>query len=248
MRIVAGIVAFDTPLATLQPLLRDLRAEPGVEPVVLCNSPDPAYRENLATLGALATLRFAENRGFAAGHNEIFISTQPDWYICCNPDIAYRPGVIPGLIQAAGAVRNPGLVAPRIWDPGLQEDLPARPYLNLWELVRKNLLGRRAGPGPELAPGIFQAQFVSGCFFLIAQGVFEQCAGFDEHFFLYCEDSDLSLRVGQRHLNLRVPGLAVEHQAQQGSRKSMHLAFRHLASMLRYAMKHPTPFFGRPLP
>ena len=243
MKIVVGIVTYNTPIQCLQKLTRDLRTEPGVETVVLCNSPDPVYRSSLSVLEGDVVLKFSENKGFGAGHNQIFGDTRPDWYVCCNPDIGYRAGVIPGLIEAAESVPRPGLVSPGVRDPETLRELPMRPYLSLKEVVVKNLFKKQIQKGSELAPGIFQIQFVSGCFFVVSKRVFEEVGGFDEKFFLYCEDADLSLRVGERYPNLQVSTIWVDHDGQHASRKSVRMAFYHISSLTRYIGKHRR-FFG----
>lgn len=238
MKIVVGIVTYNTSIVSLQKLLGDLMNERGIEIVVLCNNSDSVYQKRIIEMEGITQVIISENKGFGAGHNKIFNATHPDWYVCCNPDAIYRVGVIPGLINAVSAIKTPGLVSPLVWDPNTNRELPIRPYLSLVEFFGKNFFALETKKGKEVIPGVFQIEFTSGCFFMIKGNLFDELGGFDDSFFLYVEDADLSIRAGKKYPNLQVPSFVIEHDGKRASRRSFRMALIHIESLLRYTIKH----------
>ena len=81
---------------------------------------------------------------------------------------------------------------------------------------------------------------VIGAFFLIRRNVFEQCQGFDERFFMYFEEVDLSLRAKNLgHLSYFLSEAKAFHKG-GGSSENVKAArlFFSLRSRILYAKKH----------
>ncbi|PSB27226.1 glycosyltransferase family 2 protein [Stenomitos frigidus] len=114
-----------------------------------------------------------ENIGFGAGHNCLFRNLQAmnremDYYLCANPDGIPHQRMIENLVVFAQARNNQGLFEARqfpIEHPKIYD------------------------------PKTFATGWCSGCCLLIPFPVYERLDGFDESFFLYCEDVDLSWRA-----------------------------------------------------
>lgn len=85
---------------------------------------------------------------------------------------------------------------------------------------------------------------VIGAFYLIRRDVFDPLAGFDERFFVYLEDLDLSLRVAQAGYRSHFLTEARAYHAGGGvsSQVKAHRLFYSLRSRIQYAFKH----FSRP--
>jgi hypothetical protein len=81
------------------------------------------------------------------------------------------------------------------------------------------------------------ARIVSGCFMLMRRSAFERAGGFDERFFLYFEDFDLSLRMSELGAIVRLPASRIVHAGGQASRKGI----RHIGLFARSAVR----FFGK---
>jgi len=111
-----------------------------------------------------------ENIGFGAGHNQIFseISNQSTAYLCMNPD---------------GFLHDEGL-----------EKLVSFSQKNDWHGIVEAI------QEPIMHPKTFNPKtgltdWCSGACVLIPNAIYRQINGFDDDFFLYCEDVDLSWRV-----------------------------------------------------
>jgi len=67
--------------------------------------------------------------------------------------------------------------------------------------------------------------------------VLAQLGGFDERFFLYFEDFDLSRRAGAIARNLYYPSVSVVHGYSREHRRSLKIRLHFVASAIRYFSK-----------
>jgi GT2 family glycosyltransferase len=78
---------------------------------------------------------------------------------------------------------------------------------------------------------------LSGCFLLMRIETVQRTGLFDERYFLYFEDVDLSRRVGRIARTVFVPHVAVVHDYARGSYREWRLLWHHLVSAARYFNK-----------
>ena len=81
---------------------------------------------------------------------------------------------------------------------------------------------------------------VIGAFYLIRRDVFERLGGFDERFFVYLEDLDLSMRVREAGGRCLFAADATAHHAGGGTTRSIKATrlFYSVRSRLQFAAKH----------
>lgn len=85
---------------------------------------------------------------------------------------------------------------------------------------------------------LMDARIVSGCFMLIRRAAFEGVNGFDERFFLYFEDFDLSLRLSSLGAIARLPDCRIVHAGGNASGKGVRHVGLFVRSALRFFNKH----------
>lgn len=81
------------------------------------------------------------------------------------------------------------------------------------------------------AAGSLDIELMSGCYMLIRTPVLKSIHGFDERYFLYFEDFDLSRRLASKQL---VQSVKILHLGGNASKKGFSHIFMFLRSMLRY--------------
>jgi GT2 family glycosyltransferase len=111
------------------------------------------------------------NIGFGAGHNAMMgaaFDADADIYIAVNPDGALHPDAVAALVRMMQAADGRALVE------ALQ--FPSE------------------HPKPYSAT-TFDTPWISGACVAIPKAAFEELGGFDDQFFMYCEDVDISWRA-----------------------------------------------------
>ena len=172
-------------------------------------------------------------KGFGANHNAALLGRDADWYGVINPDIRLAANTLATLLASASADPEVAMVAPRIVDAGATEQDSGRALLTPGSLVTRVVLrlGGKRGLGIDQASRI---DWLAGMFLIVRADAFAALGGFDERFFLYCEDMDLSLRLQLAgHTLLFDRSVTVVHDARRDSHRDRRHLRLHLASLAR---------------
>jgi len=190
-----------------------------------------------------------KNLGYGAGHNIAIQKTIDEgvkYHLVLNPDIYFESEVLTHLLDYADQNEDTGLIMPNIEYPDGQPQhlckLMASPF---------DLLGRRFIPFKKWIISrnlLYELRFtdynqimrvpsLSGCFMLLRTAVLSKIGGFDERFFMYCEDNDLSRRIGQVSKTIFYPHITVTHDYEKGSYKDPKLLRYHITSAFKYFNK-----------
>jgi N-acetylglucosaminyl-diphospho-decaprenol L-rhamnosyltransferase len=190
--------------------------------VLTLNVPEP-IDVNLVAGIPIQVVRNTQPRGFGANHNAAFARCETSWFLVLNPDVRL-PGDVVSLLLAR-AEPGAGLLAPRILEPGKTEPEPYRGVLTPLELIARRLPGHRPPHRPAWVPGMFM---------LLRREAYAQVRGFDERFFMYCEDFDLCARLmlAGWHLQVDEHVLAL-HEARRASNTALRPLLWHVASLAK---------------
>ena len=154
-------------------------------------------------------IRSQTNLGFAQGCNQGAKSADSEYLAFLNPDTLVEEDWLEALIKALNTHPDACLATSQI----LQMDQPDRISACGNDIHISGLtLGRGMGQKRDSYPKVEEITAISGASFCIRSKYFNQIGGFDQDFFLYMEDTDLSLRmrlVG--HRCLYVPQSVVYH-------------------------------------
>lgn len=183
-------------------------------------------------------VRNAAPKGFGENHNAAFALASRPFFCAINPDIELIEDPFAALLVAMND-KGVGLAAPFVvaFD-GAPED-SMRSFLTPWAMV-KRVLGFDSGAYPLGRSGsVFCPDWVAGMFMLFRSEAYAKVQGFDERYFMYCEDADICTRLWKA--GYKVVGClsaSVIHNAQRASHRSFkHLSW-HLRSMARYFLSH----------
>jgi N-acetylglucosaminyl-diphospho-decaprenol L-rhamnosyltransferase len=232
---------------TLRACVKPLCQIPGVEVIVVDNA---SPRDPLPTVADLPvrTIRAPRNGGFSYGCNLGSGRATAPYLLFLNPDARIDEAALHALLEVLGNDPATGLVGPRILDddgslsfslrrfPRLRSTYAQAVFLHrLWpqaswtdELIRDAALYERPGT----------VEWISGACMLVRRSAYEAVGGFDEGFFLYCEDTDLCRRFWQAGHAVRFePRAQVRHVggASSGAGETQAIAAR---SRVLYARKH----------
>ena len=84
---------------------------------------------------------------------------------------------------------------------------------------------------------IFEVSYLSGCCMLAKSKDFIEVGGFDENYFLYLEDADLTRVLSNKGKCIHLPISQVVHNWGKGSYKSLELTFVNILSSYTYFKK-----------
>lgn len=220
--LTVSFVLYDTPVEEVARAIEQVRASaPDARIVLVDNSPEP--NPVPPTHGGDVTLiRSGRNLGYGAGHNLAFLLSATDRYhAVLNTDLAYAGDVFPALIEFMDSHPDVGLCMPRVVYPdgSIQHlcrllphplDVFGRGFLagSRWTRARNDRYEFRNWSYDRVA----DFPFLSGCFMMLRRSVLDKVGGFDDRFFMYGEDVDLSRRIARRHRTSFVPTATVRHE------------------------------------
>ncbi len=180
------------------------------------------------------------NLGFGAGHNKVLPFLDSRYHVMVNPDITLEMDAVTAMVNYMEDHPEAGLMMPDIRNPdGTRQILPKHDP-SWWYMIAGKFLPavRKAycrGDEPMDEPT--EIEFCSGCFMLIRTEIFKALGGFDERYFLYMEDADLSRRVRRQAKVLFFPGARVTHAWHHESAKSSKALKLHIESARKYFAK-----------
>ena len=216
---------------------------------VIDNSPGFELERVTKTYSFVEYIHAKSNLGYGTAHNIAIrksIEQNIKYHVVINPDILVGKTVLDVLYNYMEMNANVGLCMPNITYPDL-----TRQHLCKLLPTPMDLMFRRFIPTPRLKKQHakkfelrnanyatdFYAPSLSGCFMFMRTDVLQKTGGFDERFFMYCEDLDLCRRINQ-YSDLRyVPTEPVIHHYNKGSYKISKLLFYHIHSAIQYFNK-----------
>lgn len=194
----------------------------------------------------VSLIRNTENKGFGAGHNTVLPMLGSNVHFIVNPDIMLTEDTVTGMCGFLGD--NPDIVmaVPKfVYENGEEQFTP-----KLAPKLRYMLGGRL-----EKFGGVFRkwrreytfadrnvtevtdVGFCSGCFIAVKTDVFRKIGGFDERYFLYNEDADLTRMAQEFGRTVYAPQFSVIHLWERAYMKSSKYFFIQLSSMFKYFFK-----------
>ncbi len=199
-RVTVIVVNFCTEAYTAA-CIRSVQASdyPALEILLVDNgSPDGSGVRLQALFPEVAYLQTGINLGFTGGNNrgmERALAEGCDYVLLLNSDTVVDSGCVSALVEAARSGATVGAVGGKI----LFYDAPERVWFGGGDFCRTRALGRHRledmrDPDPA-ERGLQEVSFLTGCCMLLPTAVLREVGTFEEDFFAYVEDVDLSLRI-----------------------------------------------------
>ena len=207
----------------LEECVRSIAAQTlsGIEIIVVDNSGKGIVSQLPALLESGAkVIENRENAGFGAAINQGIRASSTPFVATLNDDAAAHPHCFAELLAAIEQRYEIGMCAPQIRLAG-EERLDSAGML-----IARDGSSRQRGHGEPAAnySRAQQALLPSGCAAIYRRDMLEEIGLFDDHFFLYCEDTDIGLRARWKLWEcMYVPGAIVEHHYSQTAGKASAL-------------------------
>ena len=253
--ITAIVVSYNTRdfvLPLLGDLLTQLKAYPGSDVVVVDNaSADGTVEAGVAAYPDVRLEASPTNLGFAAAVNRAARGSTASWLLLANPDARIDAGSVATLVEQARREPGHGLYGGRFIDiyRGTNEDsvavLPSigqlLGYATGFATIARRLGYRSAPRRAANATASTLVDALPGTFLLIEADAWRDVGGFDERYFMYGEDLDLSVRVARTGRRpMYVPAASVQHAGGASSSSGTKEVLK-LTSLVTFMHSNWTP-------
>lgn len=189
-----------------------------------------------------------KNDGFGYGHNQIINQFEAKYYVVYNPDLRVQDNILQDLFQYMEKNGNVGMVTPKIIFPDGEIQYLCKEEPNVMDMfvrrfvpsIFKNFMQERSNKYEMRYTGYskeFVVPYATGCFMFFRGEILKRIKGFDDHFFMYLEDADITKRTNEVSKVIFYPYKSVMHFWQRGSHKSLRLTLVNIKSMFYYFSK-----------
>ena len=250
--LVISVVVYKPKIEQLRQTLRSLeKSNLKLKVAIFDNSQEPLDVRDLNISYAVDYFCSKKNLGFGHAHNQNIKKyvDQAPYVLILNPDVYFDPYLLNELLARMSADPAIGACIPRICHPQghlqvVNRRLP-RPIDFAISFVshklRTDVFKTQKYLHYQIADLDMSKPFVcptiSGCFMLFRGSVLKEVQGFDERFFLYVEDTDLSRRVSEKYKIVVFSDLVAFHHWSRGAYRSPKLFFTFIRSIASYFTK-----------
>lgn len=248
MTISASVVLFNCEPEIIRNLVSSLIVQ-GVQFVYLV---DNSQSDNISDYSDLPNTGYyhnPSNPGFGAAHNraiEMAMLKDEGFHFVVNPDIQLCKNVISTMVNYMIKDSSIGMMMPEILNsngsvqylPKLLPSpmslvkrklkLPIRGYHKFIEHYELRFVPRDV---------IYSCPILSGCFSLLNLDAIRNVGSYDDSFFMYFEDFDLSRRINLKYKTIYFPLIQVIHGYNSEANKSLKLLFTFVFSSIKYFNK-----------
>jgi len=245
VKIIASVVLYKHNYNDVKDTLDSLISDESIDKIVLVDNGNHCRWLSDLINPKIELLTNPYNHGFGAGHNSVFSKyiDLADYFLVCNPDISFSKGEISSLYSYC--VKNKiDFSIPKILYPDGTLQYACKLLPNPTQLFIRRFLNNKNKLNEEYElhhadyNKSFFAPSFSGCCMLLSNSAIKYSNGFDERFFLYFEDVDLSRRLCDSDLRVAYCPLSkVYHEAQRRSYINYKFLFYHIVSALKYFNK-----------
>lgn len=221
-----------------------------VRTIVVDNGSTDGSADDVDDLPGVTVIRTGKNLGFAAGCNIGAAASDSSYILFLNPDTRLESDSlsVPLSFMERPKNANVGVCGIQLVDEQRRVSRTCARFPTLGRLMVSafgldKLPGLR-GAGMRMGDwghsNSWRVDHVMGAFFLVRRGVYDECGGFDERFFVYLEDVDFSRRSKERGWNSWYLTEAQAYHAGGGTSHQVKARrlFYSLRSRLLYGFKH----------
>lgn len=189
-----------------------------------------------------------ENLGYGAAHNISLrrsLDSDVDYHLVINSDVYFKSGTLEKCLEYIDAHSSVGQLIPHTTFPDgrfqpVCHRIPSPLDLIMHRFMPKSPFRRWRDHYEmrdcDLTKPI-NVPYHHGCFMLFRLDALREVGLFDERFFMYPEDIDITRRVHQRYETIYFPGATIVHAHRAESRTNFKLLRIHAFNMLRYFCK-----------
>ena len=260
--ITASIVTYNNNLLDLEGILRSLLISPVQKVWIVDHSDvftgleaelqeymrkDDVYLQHAGRGFQLEYIRH-DNKGYGSGHNVALRKAMEEgsqYHLVVNPDVWFGAEVIPALWRLMEEDESVAQVMPKVLFLNgsvqyLAKLLPTPLDLFCRFFLPAKLIKKRNSRF-ELKQSGYDKQmnvpYLSGCFMFLRMSALKSEGLFDERYFMYLEDADITRRLHVKYKTLFFPSVSIYHRFSRLSYHNWRMSVVHIVNVVRYFNK-----------
>lgn len=245
-----SLVLFNTNISEVQHVITLIQSSPLKSKIFVVDNSPINILEEIAKIKDVEYIFTNNNLGYGKGHNIAINKADgiSKYHLVINADVNFDPIVLKKALDYMEANPDVGMLSPRIklltgemqyfcrllptpFDLFARRFLPGflKPFfknrLDNYLLLNKDYSTQMNIPN------------LPGCFMFMRQSILKTVGGFDESFFMYVEDIDLTRRLHEVSQTMYYPDIVIEHGLARGSYSFSKLTLYHIRSAIYYFNK-----------
>lgn len=272
-KLSVSVVVYNSSLALLRATLLSLQAAArkampeflsSVAVTIVDNASDSDYRRQLGQMlseipdqsgFSLSRLDLTHNLGYGGGHNRALPTGDSTYHLVLNPDVELAQDTLQVGIAYLRDQPQIALLSPRAASPDGEQEFLCKRHPSVLVLLLRAFapgLGQRCfratmaeyqmsdvciGSAPVDIP------LASGCFMLLRSDHLSALGGFDEGYFMYFEDFDLSQRLSALGRLQYLPDMHIIHHGGYAGSKGLAHVKMFASAGVRFFRQHGWRWF-----
>ncbi|WP_317194020.1 glycosyltransferase family 2 protein [Aquimarina mytili] len=209
------------------------------------NSSDQSYTILNSKFPEVIFVKNEENVGFAKANNQAASIAKGEYLCILNPDVVVASDTFIDIINQAESLPNAGLVGPRLIDgtgnflPESKRNIPSplTSFRRLFGIKLSKVKNYYADHVSETEVG--DVDILVGAFFVVKRELYRSINGFDEDYFMYGEDIDLSYKIKKNgYQNYYLGNLVSVHYKGESTDRNAKYVRRFYGAMRVFYRKH----------
>jgi GT2 family glycosyltransferase len=218
---------------------------------VVDNSPTDKFQTQIPPDSKIEYIIAGKNLGYGSGHNLVIrkLLNWSDYHVVLNPDILVTEETILAMVNYIDKHPNIGLLMPKVLYPSGEIQYLCKRFPTPFDLIMRRFIPSFLAANLKERMNRYELKHkdynqsmevpnLSGCFMLLRTEVLRIVGVFDERFFMYLEDTDLSRRINMQFQTMYYPEVSIIHQYEKGSYKNLRLLKYHIVSAFKYFNKY----------
>lgn len=248
-KITSSIVLYRNDINMLQNAIQSILKTGEIDKIFLVDNSPTDELKILVTDSKIEFIHNPANPGFGASHNVAIkkaLEVGSKYHFVVNPDTYFEGEVIMSMVEYMGNDATVGMMMPQILnEDGTIQNLPKllpSPFSILKRKIKKPAGAYQKFINEyelrEVSKDIvYNAPVLSGCFTLLNLEAIKKVGLYDDTYFMYFEDWDLSRRMHQHYKTIYFPLVSVFHGYDSGANKSKKLFKIFISSAFTYFNK-----------
>lgn len=207
---------------------------------------DNDKQENIAEILKLPKVKYTNcgsNLGYGKGHNVAindFLRSQCTHIAIINSDISFGRDIFKDLLSSSKPIKNVGFISPSFGESGsyiINAKFVLSSLTFVLRLLKLNFLVNKVTYAISINKRYTFAPYLSGAFLFCNKNLFKSIGVFDERYFMYPEDLDITRRAAVHFTNVVVNDVKISHHHRAESKKSLKMFYVHSINMIKYFNK-----------